>query len=70
MQMRFLDYAIWSWVAYFLARATIDLTRLILILRRQPLEFVEDDRTFWQQVADACKAIKAEDGYVLIPYVF
>ena len=68
--MQILDYAIWSWVAYFLARATIDLTRLIRILRQQPLEFIEDDRTFWQQIVDACRAIKEVDGYVLIPYVF
>lgn len=68
--MQILDYAIWSWIAYFLVRAAIDLARLFVILRQQPLEFVEDDRTFGQQIADACRAIKEVDGYVLIPYVF
>jgi len=68
--MKFLDYAVWAWLIFYCSYATVALTRISWMLFKARHELFDAERPIWEQLVDAGRRVKEEDGYIFIPFIF
>jgi len=69
-EMKLLDYAIWAWIIFYCAYATVALGKISWMLFLARDELFDKDRPIWNQLVETGRRVKEEDGYIIIPFIF